>query len=170
MNKIRIIGFLVAVLMALVPLGTVGAATTANVTVNATPAFISISVSPTTYSFGVVQTSTNASTTTGYFTITNGSTIVTNQTIGVANSTWLGGTAWAHSNTGTPNTDQVGMYASKNTGTFDTIVKLYTNSPNKIASAQAAGSPYNFELRIMTPTSFSDGVIKSNVVVITASA
>jgi len=162
----KIIGILVALLLVLIPIGVTEAATTANVTVNATPAFVSISVDPTTYSFGVVETSKNYSTSTGYFTITNGSTVQTDQTIAVVNATWLGGVAWTHSDTGTPDTDTIAMYASKNTGVFDIIVK--NTAPNYIAENQAATTNYQFELRIMTPTSFSDGVIKSNVVSVSA--
>jgi len=53
-------------------------------------------------------------------------------------------------------------------GAFNIIVKK--DSPNFIAENQAASTNYQFELRIMTPTSFSDGVIKSNVVSISAAA
>jgi hypothetical protein len=164
--KIKLIAFLTAFVLILIPIGTVGAATTADVTVNATPQYVSISVAPATYAFGSVATSTNYSTSTGYFTITNGSSVQTDQTIAVVNATWLGGVAWTHSDTGTAGADTVALYASKNTGAFDIIVK--NAAPNYIAENQAASTNYQYELRMCTPTSFSDGVIKSNVVRVTA--
>ena len=166
--NIKFLGILVALLLVLVPVSLVGAATTADVTVSATPQFVSVSVSPTSYGFGSVATSANYSTSTGYFTITNGSSVQTDQTIAVVNSTWVGGIAWTHSDTGTPDADTAALYSSKNTGAWNIIVK--NASPNYIAENQAATTNYQFELRLCTPTSFSDGVLKSNVVRVTAVA
>jgi hypothetical protein len=143
------------------------AATTATVAVNATPAFVTISCNPTSYSFGVVNTSTNYSTTTGYFTITNGSTVTTDVTI-ACNATWAGGTGWTHSDAGTAGADTVALYSSKNTGAWNIIVK--NASPNKISASQSAGGTFQWELRIVTPTSYSDGVIKTNTVTLTSVA
>ena len=164
--NIKFLGILVALLLVLLPTGLVEAVTTADVTVSATPAFISISVSPTSYGFGSVATGTNYSTSVGYFTITNGSTVQTDQTIAVVNTTWVGGVAWTHSDTGTPGSDTVALYSSNNTGAWNIIVK--NAAPNFIAENQPATTNYQFELRLCAPTSFSDGVSKSNVVRVSA--
>ena len=168
--KMRLIGLLVVLLLVFFPTGTVGASTTANVTVNATPAFISISVNNATYSFGVVSTSTNYSTVQGYFVITNGSTVQTDNTIGVLNATWIGGVAWTHSDTGTPGADTIAMYSTNDTTAWNIIVKQYKNSPNYIYENLPASTNFKFGLRIMTPTSFTDGIIKVNEVTVMSAA
>ena len=157
---------LVLILFPVVALAT----TTADVTVTSTPSYIGIAVSPTTYDFGVVVESATPYSTTSYFTITNTSSIATNQSIGVTGSTWTGGTVWTHSDTATAGADIVGLKSNKGGtwGTGDVIVKYA--SPNNIAAAQAANTNYSFGLKQYVPTSFSDGVQKSNTVRITAVA
>lgn len=136
-------------------------------TAEAAPA---ITVSPATYNFGVVIESSTPSTTTSYFTITNTSTMITNNTIGVTTSTWSGGVTWAHSETATAGSNQAGLLSNKGGtwGTGDVIVK-YT-SPNTIAANQAANTNWNFGLKLIAPTAFTDGVQKQIIVKITASA
>jgi len=143
--------------------------TTADVTINATPSYISISNSPSTYAFGALAESATANTTTSYFTVTNGSSVTTNTTIQVTGSTWTGGTAWTHSDTATPGADTVGLKASKNTGAYDVIVKA-SAAFEVLAPNQAATTNFQWELKIYAPTSFSDGVIKSNTVRLTMAA
>ena len=165
------LGVIVALLAFIaVPAIGVMAATTADVAVNATPAYVSISVSPTTYGFGVVQTSSTTNTTTTYFTIDNTSTVSTNQTISVTASAWAGGVTWTHSDTCTPGVDTVGLKSNKGGtwGTGDVIVKY--SSPNNIAANQVADTDYSFGLSLHAPTSFGDGVLKTNTVRITATA
>lgn len=129
-----------------------------------------ITVSPATYNFGVVIESSTPSTTTSYFTITNTSTMITNNTIGVTTSTWSGGVTWAHSETATAGSNQAGLLSNKGGtwGTGDVIVK-YT-SPNTIAANQAANTNWDFGLKLIAPTAFTDGVQKQIIVKITASA
>lgn len=164
--KLRIIGFLMALVLVLIPVSSVAAGTTADVTVNATPAFVSISVNVSTYTFGVVAVSTNYSTGQGQFNITNASTVQTDQTISVTGTTWTGGTPWAHAEDGVSGSDIVALYASNNTGVFNIIVK--NGTPNYIYENKAAGGSYLFELRMKTPTVFSDGVVKANTVRVSA--
>ena len=145
------------------------ASNTTDVTVNATPAFISISVAPGTYAFGVIATSSVTSSANTTFTVTNGSTVSTNVTIAVVNATWIGGTAWTHSETATAGADTVGLNSTKANGDWgvdEVIVKNAT--PDQIATSQAATVNFKFGLRMFAPTSFSDGVTKSNVVRLTA--
>jgi len=165
--KIRLnIALLLALALVLIPFGTVGAATTADVAVNATPAYVSISNSPDNYGFGTVQTSTNYSTTQGYFNITNGSTVNIDVAIS-CNATWAGGVTWTHDDTGTPGADTAALYSSQDTGTLNIIVK--NGTPNDLVS-NTSDANLLWELRLMSPTSFSDGVLKTNTVTLTASA
>ncbi len=145
------------------------AATTATVSVNATPKFISISVSPIGYDFGAVAESTSTNTTTNYFTVTNTSSVTTNVTIGMLTSNWTGGVQWLHSDTNTPGADTCGMLANKagTWGTSDVTVKY--SGPDKLATNQTATTDFNFGLSLTAPTSFGDGILKQNTVKLIAS-
>ena len=163
---------LIALAMLLMP-SAAFALTTADVTVYATPSYISISVLPTTKDFGGVAPSDNATTITTFFTITNASTVVTDQTIGVTTAdNWTGGIGWIHSETAVPGVDTVGLYANKGGtwGAGDIIVKRTNDTPNLLADNQTAITNYGFGLNLLAPTSFSDGVQKQVTVRITAAA
>ncbi len=167
-GKGLLVSLLLALLLVFLPVfgSSVFAATTQYVSVNATPAYVTISNSPSSYGFGVVQVSTNYSTSTGYFTITNGSTVNIDITIS-CNATWAGGSGWTHSDAGTPGADTAAMSASPNTGAFNIIVK--NSSPNDLYTNTGSAS-LPWELRLATPTSFSDGVLKTNTITLTATA
>lgn len=130
---------------------------------------VSISVSPSGYSFGVIAASSTPSTSTSYFTIDNDSTCQTDQTIRVTTSTWSGGVTWTHSDTATPGANQAGLKANKGGtwGVGDVIIK-YNATYNFIAENQAASTDYSFGLKLWAPTSFGDAVPKSIVVRISA--
>lgn len=147
-------------------LGTpVSAATTATVVVNATPAYVTISNSPSTYGFGTVQTSTNYSTGQAYFNITNGSSV--NIDIAIScNATWLGGTPWTHSDAGTPGADTAVLAADPDAGSWHITVK--NGSPNDLYNNISGNQDWG--IRLATPTSFSDGTLKTNTITLTASA
>jgi len=129
-----------------------------------------ISVNPTEYGFGIVTVSSTPSTTTTYFTIDNNSTIQTDQTISVTTSSWSGGSGWTHSDTATPGVDTAGLFANRGGiwGTGDIIVTY--NSPNYIYENCPIGTGYSFGLKLLAPTSFSDGAQKQIIVRITAVA
>lgn len=171
MNMKRL-GVLILVIMTLLvaPLSA-AALTTADVTVTATPSFIAITVDPTSYDFGPVVVSDTPSTITSYFTITNTSSVQTDQDIRVTGATWAGGVTWAHDDTAAPGADTVGLKANKGGawGVGDVIVKANA-AFNYIAENQAATTNYSFGLKMWTPTSFGDGVQKSNTVRVTAAA
>lgn len=167
---LKLVAVMFAIAMLAVPVVPAFASTTADVTVTATPSFIAIGVTPTTYDFGVVATSSNTTTAnTTYFLISNNSSVTTNMTISVTGATWTGGTAWTHSDTATPGADTVGLWANAGGtfGTGDVIVK--NAAPNKIKTNQAATTNFSYGLDLLAPTSFSDGVQKTNVVRVTAS-
>jgi len=165
-----LVGLLLALALTLMPALPVLAETTADVTVTATPTYIAITVAPTSYDFEVVAESATPSTTTSHFTITNSSSVSTNNTVSVTTATWSGGVTWTHSDTATPDADTAGLKANKG-GTWgegDVIVQYTT--PQVLAADQAATTNWNFGLKLFAPTSFSDGVEKSIIVRISAAA
>jgi TRAP-type uncharacterized transport system fused permease subunit len=167
----QLISLAVIISILIIPSLPVFAATTADVTVTATPSFISIAVDNSTMAFGVVAVSSNySSANTSSFTIDNLSSIQTDQTIAVTTANWSGGTQWVNSNTATPGADTAALWANKGGAweTGDIIIK--STAPNDVATNQAATTDYSFGLRLGTPTSFTDGVAKSITVRVTAAA
>lgn len=148
----------------------VKAATTADVTVNATPEFIAIADNVTTIDFGVVAASSNTTVDTSYVGITNTSTVQTDQTIAVTTNSWSGGGGWTHSDTATAGADTAGLLANRGGtwGVGDVIVKY--NSPNYIYENCVALTNYDYGLELVAPTSFSDGDEKTITVRVTAAA
>jgi hypothetical protein len=164
-------GILLVLVLTLVSVVPVFAATTADVTVTATPSYVSVSINPAVpYDFGVVAESATPSTTTSYWTIDNTSSVQTDQTISVTTATWSGGVTWTHSDTCTPGANTAGLKANKGGtwGVGDIIVK--NASPNYIAENQTADTDYSFGLKLFAPTSFGDGAQKSIIVRVSAVA
>ncbi len=145
------------------------AATTADVTVTATGAYVAISCDQANYGFGTVAASATPSTTTTWATVTNSSSVNINVAIAVTSVTWSGGVTWAHSDTATAGTDQAGLKsnAGGTWGVSDVIIKF--NSPNNIEN-NFSGASFQFGLKLIAPSDFTDGVQKSNTVRLTASA
>lgn len=139
-----------------------------NVDYSAAP---NITIDPTFYDFGTVVESTEPYTSTTYFLIDNTSGIQTDQTISVTTSTWSGGVTWTHSDMGTAGTNQAGLLANKGGtwGAGDVIVK-YNTPLNYIAENQPANTDYQFGLKLIAPTAFTDGVEKAITVRVTAAA
>lgn len=155
------------VLMAM-PAQGVLAATTADISVNATPAFVGISCNVSTYNFGTVAASSTTNTSTSYFGITNSSTVQTDQTISVTTASWSGGPGWTHNDSGTPGDNATAIKANKagSWGTGDVIVK--NAAPNYIAENQTATTDYAFGLGLWAPTVLYDGAEKTITVRISA--
>ena len=168
--KKLLLSLALALMMVLVSVVPVFAATTADITVTATPEYIAISCDQPSYDFGVVATSSTPYTTTSWATIDNTSTVQTDQTISVTTATWSGGVTWTHSDTATAGANTAGLKSNKGGtwGVGDVIVK--NASPNYIAENQAATTDYSFGLKLIAPTSFTDGVQKSITVRVSAVA
>jgi hypothetical protein len=166
-----LLAVLIAGMLTLLPVAMVFALTTSDVTVTATPSYISITNdhSVTGNDFGIVTASTNASTAQGHITVTNTSSVPTNVSIKVVTANWTGGTEWLHSDTAIAGADTAGLTSSNNTGVYETIVK-YAAAFNDIFGNLPANTNFSFELRLVTPTSFSDGTQKTNTVRLTATA
>ena len=161
-----LISLLSALVLTIVMVLPAFAATTTTVTVTATPTYIAITVSPTTYDFTVVAASGTPSTTAGYFTITNSSSVAT--TISIWAVAFTGGVGWTLNTTGAPGADQAGMYAGIVSGSFPITI---TTSPGAaLKTSLAATTNQTWHLKLMAPTSFSDGVQKSTTITLSSAA
>ena len=161
------LAFLLAFAMVIIPASGVWAATTADVSVTATPKYIAIADNATTIAIGAVDENTTTNTTAVTVEIDNTSSVQTDQTISVTTTTWAGGVTWAHSATATAGVDTVGLKAGK--ANWETPVVVENGTPNYIAENQAANTDYTYGLSLITGT-FTDGVQKSITVRVTAAA
>ena len=157
-------------LLAIGPAGMAFAATTADVSVTATPSYVAIADNTTTVAFGAVVASSTSNTSTSYVGITNTSSVQTDQTIAVTTSNWTGGVEWTHDDTATAGVDTAGLVSNRGGtwGTGDVIVKYA--SPNYIYENCPATTDYDYGLSLVAPTEFGDGVEKAITVRITAAA
>ena len=168
--KKYILSIILALMVLLVPAVPAFAATTADVEVTATPAFVAIADNQTEYDFGVVATSTTPYTSENWSGITNTSTVQTDITISVTGATWSGGVTWTHSDTCTPGADTAGLKANRGGtwGVSDIIIK--NAAPNYIYENCPALTDFDYGLKLWAPTSFTDGVEKSITVRVSAAA
>ncbi len=167
-----LIAVIAAVMLVLVPTTSVLALTTADITVTATPSFISISINGSPYDFSAVTESSNTTTASNHFMITNASTIQTDMTIAVTGANWTGGEGWIHSDTATRGVSTVGLVANQE-GTWDAspeIIVKFAAVLNYIKENAVALTNYSFGLRLLAPSTFHDGDQKTNVVRITAAS
>lgn len=153
--------------------GNIEAATTQDVTVNATPAYITISNAPSTYNFGVISEGATANTTNGYFTITNGSTV--NIDISIQADNWTSsGSAWTYGNPGadTGNFDASsangGVGGSSGAGAWDISVLAYSDT--LICDNVTTVTNPTWELQLDAPSTFSHGDAQVNTVTVTGTA
>jgi len=159
MRKILVgLGVLVVMLsLLLMPVVGAQALTTAVVTINATPSFVSISVNNTSYDFGVVVATVDKATGTGYFGITDSSSVVTANTIQVT-TTWEattpGGNKWTY---GAPGADTCQLKASDGDAAFDVTVPVTPAAAEALHSTAAAGDDWVFEVQLDAPASITYG-------------
>lgn len=168
--KKYILSILLALALILMPSVPAFAATTADVTVTATPAYVAIADNQTSYDFGVVAVSTTPSTSTEWCGITNTSTVQTDITISVTGATWSGGVTWTHSDTCTPGADTAGLKTNRGGtwGVSDIIIK--NAAPEYIYENCPALTDFDYGIKLWTPTSYTDGVEKENTVRVSAAA
>lgn len=142
------------------------AATSDDVTVTATPTYIAITNAPSTQGYGVIGLSSTNDTSAFYFTITNSSTVTTN--ISIWGTDFTGGAGWTLSSDGSVGADTAGMYAGTVSGSFDVVVEA---SPgNTLKSSLASSTDTSWHLRLMGPSSVTDGAEKSSTVTVSAAA
>jgi len=142
------------------------AATTQDITVTATPTFISIVVDNLTMDFGAVAASSTPNSTTDYFTITNSSTVITDITL-TALTGWDGGANdWSW---GAAGEDTGKLAASAGTGTYSVDIAA-VDTPYEIIDSLAATTNDSFELQLVAPSSFTYGNEQTVVVRVTSAA
>ncbi len=171
-------GIIIGILLLILPIlpvwqgMPVRAATTADVTVNATPAYVGISDNVTEYGFGTVVESNNYTTVTSYVGITNTSSIQTDITIFVTTANWTSaGNPWIHSNTATAGVDTAGLVTNRGGtwGVGDIVVQsTITGTPQYIYENCPAFTNFNYGLMLVAPSFFSDGINKSIIVRVSA--
>ena len=168
--KKYILLIILALALILMPSVPAFAATTADVTVTATPAYVAIADNQTSYDFAVVAVSTTPYTSEDWCAITNTSTVQTDITIAVTAATWSGGVTWTHSDTCTPGADTAGLKANRDGtwGVSDIIIKYDT--PNYIYEDCPALTDFAYGIKLWTPESYTDGVEKEITVRVSAAA
>ena len=167
--KKYLVSLLLAFALVLMPAVSVLAATDADITVTATPAYVAIADNATAYDFGIVAASTNYTTSTDLVAITNTSTVQTDITISVTTNTWSGGVTWTHSDTATAGADTAGLVSNNDTFGAGDVIAKYT-APNYIYENCPAGINFNYGLKLVAPSIFGDGVEKEIEVRVTAAA
>jgi len=139
------------------------AATSDDVTVTATPSYISISNLPATFDFATVDESGTPNTTTGWFTITNDSTV--NITVSIGCNGWSGTTPWTYG-IAAPDTGQ--LKASDNDGLYNVTVP--SGSTAELHTTGTPGTNVLWELQLDCPTTFSHGYEQTTTVTVSAAA
>ena len=162
--KKKLLLSLVLVVVLVLSLGIpVLAATSDTVTVTATPSYISIANAPGTFDFAVVVESATPNTTTGWFTITNGSTV--NITVSIGSNGWSGTSSWTW---GVAGADTGQLKASDNDGLYDVTVP--SGSSTALSTTSTPGDDVLWELQLDCPTSFSHGYEQTTTVTVSAAA
>lgn len=157
------IGLLALILALSVGLGiyftteTAQAGTTQQVTVNATPEYITISNAPATFNFGVVTAGTQPNTTSDYFTVTNGSSVDIDISINCTG--WSAGTPWTY---GAPGADtgrlmassgEGGVGGSTGSGNYDIVVT--DSGQTLLCDAVGTTTDPQWEMELEAPNSYS---------------
>ena len=137
-------------------------ATTANVTVTATPSWVDISNLPIEFDFGLVTASSTPNTGTGYFTVTDSSSVNVTATI-VCNG-WSGTSSWTY---GAPGEDQGLLNASDNDGAYD--VEVDDTTPIALHTTTTPGTDWDWELQLEAPSSFTHIYQQTTIVTLSAS-
>ena len=147
---------------------------TADVTVTATPTYISISNTPTTEALGMLAANStiwaigtapadplvDAGCT---FTVTNNGNVAEN--IAITATDFAGGVGWT---LGTPAQNVVRLKAGKSGDALETDMVTLTTSPQAFISSLAGSATKKWEIKMETPTSFTDGVTKTSTITLTA--
>lgn len=134
------------------------AATTQDVTVNATPAYVTISNAPSSFDFGVVTAGSTDNTGNAHFTITNGSSVVID--ISINCTAWSsGGSTWTYNDPGadTANLDASGANggAGGSTGAGDYDISIPNSTGILFCDNVSTVTDPTWELQLDAPSSIS---------------
>ena len=168
--KTRIVRGFVALLASIMlviiaPLAAI-AVTTADVVITATPSYIAMTNTPSSWAAGILAAgSSTATANDSYFTANNTGSVAGNITLLVTTTNWTGGVGWIHSDTATAGTDTVGLKCgTKGSGSAVTIIKTTAMTLiNNLAAANSTG----WGMTILAPTVYNDGVQKTVTVRLT---
>ena len=172
MKRTIIVTIVIVLLLAIFPVGLALAATSADVTVTATPSFVSISNAPGTYDFGQISASATENTTGGAFTITNSSSVAMD--ISIKCNGWSGTSSWTY---GSPGADTGQLAASSgnggtggSSGAGDFDITVLNGSDTLLCNAVGTSTNPTWELQLQAPTSFTHGDEQTTTVTVTATA
>jgi hypothetical protein len=166
MKKV-LLATLLAVALTVVPVGSALAANTADVTVNATPGWVSIIVAPTSQDFGVVLAGATPDTTAGVgFTVTNDSTVAMDLDV-QCTTVWgpvTGTNSWTYADAAAADT------GSLNFSTTGGPPWTFIPSAAAVAMADAVGvgTDPTFDLQLEAPTSFTHVDEQQCIITLTA--
>ena len=160
---------LVSVILTVVAPLAVLAATTADVTVTATPTYIAITNAPALYDFAAVAASsiTNTVGGTNCFTANNTGSVTSNITIlaVLTAGNWTGGTQWIHSNAGAAGVDTAALSGGTDSGA---ITDITVNTTSQLLWGNLVSANHtHWGLQLRAPTAFSDGTQKTMIVRLT---
>ena len=167
-----LIAILLALALVVVPAAGVLADTTADVTVTATPGWVSITNLPIDYDFDVVLAGIDEQTTNGYFTITNDSTVAMDINIQCDGWTGTPTNSWTY---GTPDEDQGQLKASSanggvggsgGVGLFDVVIPEGVDA--LLCDAVVTTTDPTWELQLDAPSSFTYVDVQETTVTLTA--
>ena len=177
MKRRTVVSLLLALTLVLVPASGALADTTQDVTVTATPSYISITNAPTTEALGAISPSTTNWALGGEtapadplvdagctFTLTNNSSVDTDIAIQATNFT--GGVGWTLA--GIVGADTVVMKAGQSTDGFAAMI-VVTTTGQAFISALAPATTKKWEFNLATGT-FTDGAEKSSTITLTGTA
>jgi len=127
-----------------------------------------ISNSPGSYAFGTLDASSSYQTGLDYFTVTNNSTYPVK--ISIRGSDMTGGSVnWTLSDNAMPGPDTYGLKAGLDGDGVSYNITVTKNN-NILIDNLADNISQRWGLELWSPTSFSDGVLKSGTVTLTAAA
>lgn len=144
------------------------ALTSVQVTLNATPSFVSIAINNTSWNFGNVSAGVDKATGTGYFGVTDTSSVQTTNTI-QCTTVWAastpGGSVWTY---GAPAADTAQLKASDGGGAFGVTVP--SGSAPTLHTTPTGNSNWVFELQLDAPSSITHGDPQGCRVTVSSSA
>ena len=143
-----------------------GASDAAHLDVTYSSVTISITNSPSTYGFGIVEASSTTSTGLTHFTLTNNGNVAEDITINGTDMTG-GGTTWTLSDTATAGSGICGLKCGLSGGSYNIIVKK-TAPYNTLKSDLAVSGTQDWGLQLLAPTANLYGNQVSGTVTLTA--
>lgn len=129
--------------------------------------YVRVELSSLSWDMGVLPTGYSGNISSPLFTVSNYSSIATDAMFQMGNESWEGtGVAWAHSETGIPAADTVGLYVKS--GSTESAIPA--KSPVWGKANATPFEDWSFNLLVRPPSTVSDGHTKHNALTITVVA